>query len=103
MSKAVGIVLVFLDEKGHAIAGAADFDRSTPGGCELSEGQRYRARLRLAFAVCNAYASPMLTRGLDSYDCERIVDRLVQMHGCKVREVLIGHKSSSQASGTRTR
>lgn len=90
-AKAAGVVLVFLDEHGHAIAHAADFERSAPGGCTLSEGQRYRARRLLAFAVCNAYASPMLTRALESYDAERIVERLVRVNGCTIQEVLVGH------------
>lgn len=90
-SKVSGVVLVFIDERGHAIAHAADFERSAPGGCTLSEGQRYRARRMLAHAVCNAYASTMLTRALESYDCERIIERLVRANNCRVHEVLIGH------------
>lgn len=64
--KVAGCVLVFTDEHGHIVAHAADFERSAPGGFTLLEGQRHRARRALAFAVCNAYASPMLVRGLDA-------------------------------------
>lgn len=96
-SKASGVVLVFIDERGHAIAHAADFERSAPGGLTLAEGQRYRARRALAHEVCNAYASPMLTRALESYDCERIVERLVRVNGCTIHEVLIGHDEAQGA------
>lgn len=90
-SPARGVILVFIDERGHAIAHAADFEPQAPGGFELIEGQRRRAKLALALAVCNAYASPNLVRGLEVYDCERIIDRLCRMHGCRVHEVAIGH------------
>lgn len=92
MSAPTGIVLVFLDEKGHAIAHAADFDRSAPGGFTLQEGQRRRAERQLAWAVCEAYASPMFARGIDAYDRERIMHRLRDVHGCKVHEVVVGPK-----------
>jgi len=91
-AEARGVVLVFIDERGRAIAHAADFEPQAPGGFTLVEGQRHRAKVELAFAVCNAYASPNLVRGLERYDCERIVDRLVCRHGCRVHEVVVGHE-----------
>lgn len=81
-----GIVLVFIDEKGHAIAHAADFD---DGG----DARRYRARRALARAVVDAYASPALARGLDQYACEQAVQRLCQQYGCRVHEIVIGGHS----------
>lgn len=92
MSAPRGIVLVFIDERGHAIAHAADFEPSAPGGYELIDGQRHRARRVLASAVCDAYASPHLVRGIEMYDRERIIDRLCRLHGCRVHEVAIGHE-----------
>lgn len=86
-----GVVLVFIDEQGNGIAHAADFHRSASGGFTLLDGQRYRARRALAVAVCNAYASPNLVRGMDTGDCERTVDMLVRKHGCRVHEIPIGH------------
>lgn len=89
--KASGVVLIFLDERGNAIANAADFELQAPGGFTLREGQRRRARRDLAVAVCNAYASPLLVRGLEVGDCERVIERLCRVYGCKVQEVTIGH------------
>jgi hypothetical protein len=94
-----GVVLVFIDERGNAIAHAADFEPQTPGGYTLLEGQRRRAMSALSFAVCNAYASPMLVRGFDAYDCERVIERLRNQHGCKVHEVTIGHKAGAEKVG----
>jgi hypothetical protein len=91
MKRTSGVVLVFIDERGNAIAHAGDFEPQSPGGFDLIDGQRRRAKVALAHAVCNAYASPMLVRGLESCDCERIVDRLCRQHGCKVHEVVVGH------------
>jgi hypothetical protein len=89
--RARGVLLVFIDEKGHAIAHAADFDPQTYGGFTLIEGQRHRAKRALSFAVANAYASPNFVRGMDDYDCERVMERLRRAHGCTVHEVAIGH------------
>ena len=85
-----GVVLVFIDEKGHAIAHAADFDRSGYGGYTLADSQSVRARRQLAINVVNAYASTQLARAVDAYDAERMVQRLCQTHGCKIQEVIIG-------------
>ncbi len=60
-----GVVLVFIDEHGNAIAHAADFESQRPGGFTLDEAQRLRAKRQLALNVCNAYASPMLVRAVD--------------------------------------
>jgi hypothetical protein len=87
-----GVVLVFIDERGNAIANAADFEPQAPGGVTLLEGQRWRAKRALAFAVCHAYASEKLVRGMDDMDCERIVNRLRHVHGCTVHEVTVGHE-----------
>ncbi len=86
-----GVVLVFLDEKGNAIAHAADFHLSAPGGFSLYEGQRARAKRDLAWSVCQAYASPNLTRAIEPYDRQKIMDTLCGRHGCKVHEIAIGH------------
>ena len=94
--KTTGVVLVFIDEKGHAIAHAADFEPQAPGGFTLLEGQRCRARGALAWAVCNAYATPMLVRGIERYDCERIVERLCHSYNCSVHEVAIGHDEAKE-------
>ncbi|MGE0444535.1 MAG: hypothetical protein AB7P99_04850 [Vicinamibacterales bacterium] len=91
-----GVVLVFLDERGRVVAHAADFNRDVPAGFDLDEIQRRRAKLELAFAVCNAYASPHLVRGLERYDCERIVERLCSAHGCKVHEITVGHDAPAE-------
>jgi hypothetical protein len=90
------VVLVFIDERGNAIAHAGDFEPQAPGGFTLREGQRRRARRALEFAVCNAYASPMLVRGMDAYDCERIVQSLCRSHGCAIHEVAIGHDAENK-------
>jgi hypothetical protein len=91
-NKPAGVVLVFIDERGNAIAHVGDFEPQAPGGFTLAEGQRYRAKRALAVAVSNAYASPMLVRGLEAYDCERVMERLCRVHGCKVHEVTVGHE-----------
>ncbi len=91
-----GIVLVFIDERGRAVAHAADFEPQAPGGFKLIEGQRHRARRLLASAVCEAYANPNLVRGIEAYDRERIIDQLCRVHGCRVHEISIGHAADRE-------
>jgi len=92
--KANGVVLVFIDERGHAIAHAADFEPQAPGGFTLIEGQRHRARRVLAGAVCAAYASPSFVRGIEPYDAQMIMDKLCRAHGCQIHEVIVGQESA---------
>jgi hypothetical protein len=30
---------------------------------------------------------------MEAYDCERIMERLCRLHGCRVHEVAIGHEA----------
>lgn len=89
-----GVVLVFIDEKGRAIAHAADFEPQAPAGFTLLAVQRGRARRALAWAVCSAYSSPQFTRGIEAYDAQTILDRLCLSHGCQIHEVIVGQESA---------
>ena len=80
-----GVVAVFVHD-GHVIAYSADFNRSTPGGFTTREAQSSRARMALGKEVVRALASPRLSEPLDSYECERIMNKL----GGKVAVVPVG-------------
>ena len=84
---------MFVDEKGNVIAHVSDFNRQRYGGFELAESQSVRARDALDMAVCAAYASPKLVRGIDRMDAGRIVQSLVQNHGCTVHVIVVGGKA----------
>lgn len=86
-----GVVLVFIDEEGREIASVSDFNRTGYGGWSLRDAQNLRARRALAMKVCNAYSSSQLVRAIDAYDAERIIDRLVKDHACKIATVVVGH------------
>lgn len=90
-----GVVLVFIDEDGNAIAHAADFNSTGYGGFTLQEAQRIRTKRKLAINVCNAYSSPQFTRGIQDYDAEQIMQRLIDKHGCHVHEINI-HATEGQ-------
>lgn len=100
-----GVIHVFLNEHGEPIAHAADFDRAGYGGFSLAESQRIRVKDRLARAVVNAYASPDLTRGMELYDCEALVRKLVNAHGCRIVKIIVGHgdKDGMTVDGERRR
>lgn len=71
-----GCVGVYTDAEGRVIASVSDFDLSGYGGFSLYEGQKVRAQWRLAVAIVDAYCSNVITRALDTYDCEQIVRKL---------------------------
>lgn len=87
-----GVVMIFTNETGRAIANAADFATDGYGGFTLLEAQRLRARGALAGAVAEAYASPDFTRALSSHQLRDVLSRLENAHGCKITEVVIGHE-----------
>lgn len=72
----LGCVGIYTDEEGHVIVSVSDFDRSGYGGFSLYEGQRLRVQRALSAAVVGAYCSRVVTRSLDTYDCEQIVRKL---------------------------
>ena len=86
-----GLIHLLIDDKGRVIAHHADFQRSGYGGFTLVESQRVRCRDGLARATVEAYASPALTRVVDTYDAKSMVGKLVNSHGYRVHEIVIGH------------
>lgn len=73
-----GVIAIMTSPTGDVIATATDFDRSAPGGCKLSEGQKWRARQQVKWATVRAYCSPVITNALDGYLLEQIADALCQ-------------------------
>lgn len=93
MSEAVpGFVMVFCDEHGRPIAHVADFERDAPGGFSLQDAQRLRCKRMLGIEIVRAYASPQLSRAFDAYEAERVMQRLVDKHGCRIAEIPVGYK-----------
>ena len=86
-----GVIHVFLNEHGEPIAQAADFERARYGGFSLAESQQARVKMQLARAVVRAYASPDLARGMELYDCEQLVRRLITAHECRIVQIIVGH------------
>jgi len=81
-----GVTAVYVYD-GRVIAHASDFSPDRPGGCTVLEGQTYRAKQRLAFAVVKALSSPTLYENMDAYDCERIMGKI----GGKCYVLPVGH------------
>lgn len=71
-----GVLAIITSPDGYVIATATDFERSTPGGCHLYEGQKYRAKRQVIFAVIAAYCSSAMSSVIDDYVAERIWDAL---------------------------
>jgi hypothetical protein len=87
-----GCVGIYTDDEGRVIASVSDFDRSGYGGFSLYEGQKVRAQRKLAVAIVDAYCSSVITRALDSYDCEQIVRKLKG----KMTFIPVGHADAER-------
>ena len=86
-----GVVAIYTSKEGAVIASVSDFDRSGYGGFSLLEGQTMRAKRALSHAVIHAYCSEVLSRVMETYDCERLLDRMVR-DGAHITIVPVGQK-----------
>jgi hypothetical protein len=82
-----GVIAVYVHE-GRVVAHAADFNRSTPGGFTVREAQESRVHMSLAHAVVRECCSRLVSDNLDSYECERILNKLPG----KAHLIPIGHE-----------
>lgn len=85
-----GVVGVFADKLGRVVATVSDFNRETPGGCSLRQGQTWRCQRLLALEVVRAYCSQMILEAIETYDAERILGRLCEK-GATTTFIPIGH------------
>lgn len=53
-----------------------DFARDTYGGFTLQESQEHRVTDRLARAVVKALSSSLLADNIDTYTCQRILEKI---------------------------
>lgn len=80
-----GVLAVFTNERGDVIAHAANFDpHGGDAGFRIQEHQRRRARQELARAVAEAYCSVDYVRAMRTQDQEHVMQRLQDVHKCKV-------------------
>lgn len=85
-----GVIAIMTAPDGSVIATHADFDRSAPGGCELWEGQKWRARQQVKWGAVRAYCSPVIMDALGGYMLEQVADALCQ-RGHKITYRAIGY------------
>ena len=71
-----GIVAVWTDDGGRTTVSVSDFDLSGYGGFTLQRSQEIRAKRSLQIEIVKRYCSPAVSDVLESYDCERIVDKM---------------------------
>lgn len=83
--------MVCVTPAGRVIAHAADFEAQAPGGYELKEAQILRCKHALAYAVMNAYASPVLVGSIERYDAEKLMTALCR-NGHTLHTIPIGHE-----------
>ena len=87
--KGIGAILTSPD--GHVLAHAFDFERSTPGGFKLWEGQRHRAKLFVIRKFIREFTYAGISVAIEDYDAERIVGNLVREHKWRLTYVNVGH------------
>lgn len=91
-----GVIAIMTTPTGDVLATASDFDLSAPGGCQLWEGQKWRAQQQVKWAAVKAYCSPALTKALGGYMLEQIADALCR-DGHKITYRAIGYSDEIAA------
>ena len=92
-----GVIAIMTAPDGSVIATHADFDRSAPGGCQLWEGQKWRAREQVKWATVRAYCSDIIVKSISSYTSTKIADELCQK-GHKITYRAIGYPDDVAAA-----
>lgn len=85
-----GVVAVLVASDGREIANATDFNSGFPGGFSQQEAQKTRARRMLSLKTMRELASPLLSKSINEYDAERILQHMCE-NGCRVIVVPIGY------------
>lgn len=96
-----GVIAIMTTPTGEVIATYADFDRSAPGGCQLWEGQMWRAREQVKWATVRAYCSDVVVKSISSYTSTKIADELCQK-GHKITYRAIGYPDDVTADIARS-
>lgn len=73
-----GVIAIMTTPDGSVIATHADFNLSAPGGYQLWEGQKWRAREQVKWATVRAYCSDVVVSAISSYTSTKIADELCQ-------------------------
>jgi len=84
-----GVVMICTDEDGREIATVHDFNRSGYGGFTLQRSQEIRCRDRLAVAVIDRYANPIISRCMEQYHRDALMNKLIKDHGHRVHTIYL--------------
>lgn len=84
-----GVVMICTDKDGREVATVHDFDRSGYGGFTLQRSQEIRCKDRLALAVINRYASPIIGQAMCKWHRDELLQTLQRDHGYKVLTVYL--------------
>lgn len=79
-----GVIAIITFPDGHALANAADFDRSGYGGFTLLEAQTIRVKSAVKREAVRRLCHSDVPACLDSYEVERLVDSLISKKGYRL-------------------
>ncbi len=92
-----GVIAIMTAPDGSVIATHADFGRTTPGGCRLWEGQKWRASDQVKWAAVRAYCSDVIVSAISAYTSTKIAEELCQKGGHKIIFRAIGYPEDEAA------
>lgn len=92
-----GIVAIVTNGTGDVIATASDFDRQTPGGFKLWEGQRHRARQSVMWNTVKAYSSTALSDAVDYYLAEQLFNAMQRKSNHRITYRAVGYSDDIAA------
>lgn len=84
-----GVIIMCIDASGREIATVHDFDRSGYGGFTLQRSQEIRAKDRLATAVIDAYANPIIARCMSNWHRDELLKSMCRDHGYRLHTIYL--------------
>ena len=90
-----GVIAIMISPDGDVIATADDFHLSRPGGFQIWEAQRSRARDRIAYEALRAYSSPALSENLGGYERDLLLKHLLK-NGHKIFYRGLGYDAETE-------
>lgn len=92
-----GIICVIVGKPdGHVLGVGTDFEVSGAAGFSMEDNQRRRARERANMDFVRRQCSGLIVKGMDGYECNKLVDRLQIRNLIAVEMESVGGDSETQ-------
>jgi len=94
-----GVIAVLKEESGRVVASASDFDQEKPGGFDLMETQKMRARQTLYHVAIQAFCAPAVVKVMDERVKRQLVTKMIEHEGFDLVLIPVNHENQAVNHG----